>query len=228
MSVQQPLFYKYDLVQVTVVTVSGPGSVVVPAGYTKYTGEALGGGGAGFGSATGTLRASGSGGQYAKSNDKISVAPGDTIYWVVGVGGPPADSWINYNVNAAPASATTGALAKCGGSGTSGVAGVGNGAGSIGSVINFGGDGMTDPGGQPTGGGGAGASGPGQIGIANATGGNGGIDATGLSTSTPMGGGAGGSMGSGGFVPSGGGGGRTNAGVVGGAIGRVRYTFYSS
>lgn len=199
-----------------VVTTSGTGSYTAPAGYTKVTVEAIGGGGDGFGSTTTNQRAGGGGGQYAISNANIAVTPGVTVvYYSVGAG--ITRSWVNVGTNSQPASATVGCVAMNGSSGTSGTAGLGNIAGSVGATTRVGGNGTTGSTGR--GGGGAGAS----------TAGSGftaGTDTTGLSPSNLMGGGTGGTSGGGvGTAPGGGGGGKTTAGAVAGAVGRVRIRF---
>lgn len=204
--------------RVIVVTTAGAGSTTAPIGYSSVRVEAIGGGGNGFGSNTANQRASGGGGRYAISNARIAVTGGTTVVFY-SVGGIATDSWVNVGTNAAPTVATTGCLAKAGTSATSGVAGVGNQAGSVGATIRLGGNGGTGTNSQ--GGGGAGAT---------ANGGNpaGGSDNTGLSPTQLMGGGTGGAYNTGtGTAPGGGGGAAATTGNnPAGSIGRVRIVFY--
>lgn len=201
---------------VYVVTASGTGSYTTPAGYTKVTVEAIGGGGDGFGSTTTNQRSGGGGGQYAISNADIAVTGGSTVVYY-SVGARIARSWVNVGTNTQPASATVGCVAMNGTSGTSGTGGLGNQAGSVGATTRVGGNGTTGSTGR--GGGGAGASTAG-------SGSTAGTDTTGISPATLMGGGTGGTSGGGvGTAPGGGGGGNTTAGVVAGAVGRVRIVF---
>ena len=215
---------------VTVITSASAGSVTAPAGYTKVTVEALGGGGNGFGNAVTSNRAGGGGGLFAISNANIAVTGGSTLVYY-SVGAAVTQSWVNVGTNAAPSASTTGCLAKNGGSATSGprvftppfqataVAGLGTTAGSIGATTRNGGDGAS--GNNSLGGGGAGASTAGSTSTA-------GTDTTGLSPSTLMGGGTGGLSLTAGTEPSGGGGSHTSLGTnPAGAIGRVRIVFYA-
>lgn len=207
--------------RVTVITTAGAGSITAPIGYSRVTVEAIGGGGNGFGSNTQANRASGGGGRYARSNDRIAVTGGTTIVYY-SVGAAVTQSWVNVGTNAAPTSATTGCLAPNGTSGTSGVAGSGAAGTAIGAVTRNGGNGAT--GNNSQGGGGAGATTAG----ANPTAGT---DTTGLSPTQLMGGGTGGAYNnattSPGTAPGGGGGGASTTGTnYAGAIGRVRITFY--
>ena len=204
---------------VNVVTVSGAGSIVIPEGYTAYTAEAIGSGGLGFGSTTTNQRAGGGGGQYAISNARIAVTPGNSIFYSVGAAGGGNDSWVN-TTNAVPTSATTGCRARGGTNGAGGTAGVGSTAGGVGATVRNGSNGTTGASGR--GGAGSGAT-------TAASGQTGGTDTTGLSPATPMGGGSGGSSGGGvGVAPGGAGGGRTTAGTVAGSVGRIRIVFYES
>lgn len=207
--------------KVVVVTTAGAGSVTAPVGYSKVTCEAIGGGGNGFGNNTTANRASGGGGLYAISNARIAVTGGTTIVYY-SVGAAATQSWVNVGTNAAPTLASTGCLAKNGGSGASGVAGSGATAGSIGATTRNGGNGATGTNSQ--GGGGAGATTAG----ANPTAGT---DTTGLSPATLMGGGTGGAYNnattSPGTAPGGAGGASATTGTnYAGAIGRVRLVFY--
>lgn len=200
---------------VTVVTSSGTGSITTPVGYKFVTVEAIGGGGNGFGASAASNRAGGGGGQYAKSDANISVTPSTTIVYY-SVGTAVANSWVNVGTNAAPATSTVGCLARNGSSATSGVAGVGNLTGSVGSVTNNGGNGTT--GGSAAGGGGAGASSAG-------SGTTAGTDTTGVSPQTLMGDGTGGAYTVQGTEPGGGGGGATAGTNPAGAVGRIRIRF---
>lgn len=204
--------------RVIVITTAGVGNVTAPVGYSKVTVEAIGGGGNGFGSNTNANRASGGGGQYAISNARIAVTGGSTVVFYT-VGAAVANSWANVGTNAAPTSATTGCLARNGGSAASGTAGSGALAGSIGAVTRTGGTGIT--GNNSAGGGGAGATTAGARPTA-------GTDTTGLSPTQLMGGGTGGAYNTGtGTAPGGGGGGAGSTGTnLAGAIGRVRIVFY--
>lgn len=204
--------------RVTVITTSGTGSITAPVGYSKVTVEAIGGGGNGFGNNTAGNRASGGGGQYAISNDRISVTSGTTIVYY-SVGAAATNSWVNVGTNAQPTAATTGCLARNGTSAASGTAGLGNAAGSIGATTRVGGNGVT--GNNSAGGGGAGASTAG-------SGSTAGLDNTRLSPTQQMGSGTGGAYNTGtGTAPGGGGGGAGATGTnLAGAIGRVRIVFY--
>lgn len=204
--------------KVTVIATATASSITAPIGYSKVTVEAIGGGGNGFGNATVANRASGGGGLYAISNARIAVVGGTTVVFY-SVGAAVTQSWVNIGTNAAPTLASTGCLAKNGGSGASGVAGSGATAGSIGATTRVGGNGTT--GNNSTGGGGAGATTAGSASTA-------GTDTTGLSPTQLMGGGTGGVYNSGtGTQPGGGGGGSATTGTnLAGAIGRVRITFY--
>lgn len=190
---------------VTVITTAVAGSITTPSGYSKVTVEALGGGGSGN---IGNTVRGGGGGLYAISNANIAVTGGTTIVYY-SVGGTGVQSWVNVGTNAAPTVATTGCLAKNGG--TNQVILNGQTAGSIGATTIFGGNGSSTLGG---GGSGATTAGSGQTA---------GTDTTGLSPSTLMGGGTGGIQAVTGTVPSGGGG---KGGTGTGAIGRVRIVFY--
>lgn len=202
---------------VTVITVSGPGSVVIPAGYNFYTGEAIGGGGAGFGNATVGNRAGGGGGRNAISTAKIAVTPGNSIFYSVGAAA--GDSWVN-TTNVVPVAASTGCLAKGGANAASATAGSGNVAGSIGATTRQGGNGAVGSNAPGGGGGGTNLIGSGQTA---------GTDTTGLSPANPMGGGTGGASLAAGTVPGGGGGSHTSTGTnPAGAIGRVRILFYAA
>jgi hypothetical protein len=203
-----------QLPQVSVITTAGTGSVPVPAGFSKYTAEAIGGGGNGFGSTTNANKAGGGGGRWAISAPKIAVSPGNSIFYSVGTAAQ--DSWVN-TTNAPPSLASTGCLAKAGTNAASGVAGNGAATGSINASTNAGGTGAT--GNNAVGGGAAGASGVG-------SGQTAGTDTTGLSAQL-MGGGTGGASLTAGTAPGGGGGSSATAGTnPAGAVGRVRITFY--
>lgn len=203
--------------QTTVVTTATANSITAPTGCISVTVEAIGGGGNGFGNNTTNNRASGGGGLYAISNPNISVNAGSTVVYY-SVGAAATQSWVNIGTNSAPTSATTGCLAKNGGSGSSGTAGLGSTAGSIGALTRVGGNGTT--GNNSAGGGGAGASSAG-------SGSTAGTDTTGLSANL-MGGGTGGTYNTGtGTAPGGGGGGSSTTGTnLVGAVGRIRITFY--
>lgn len=200
---------------VFVITTATAGSQVTPAGKSKFTGEAIGGGGNGFANNTSGNRAGGAGGLYAKSNVDIAVTGGSTTIFY-SVGAAATQSWVRAGTNAAPVASTDGALAKNGGNASSATAGLGNTAGSVGSVTRNGANGGVT--GSAVGGGAAGrdAAGSGQTG---------GGDTSGISVVT-MAGGAGGNYQVAGTAPGGGGGADTAAGgTKAGAIGRVRMLF---
>lgn len=213
MTIQHMLLIPLPDVIYTVTSV-GTGSYTTPAGYNRVSLEAISGGGNGFGGATST-RAPGGGGQYAEVVN-ISVTPSSTVIYY-SVGNIATDSWANVTGNAAPTANTTGCLAKAGTSATSGVPGVGNAAGSIGTTIFFGGSNAQ---GSNPGGGGAGASG-------NASGQTAGTDTTLLSPGNIMGGGTGGTYNSGTGTAPGGAGGAATAGTgnLAGTAGRIRIRF---
>ena len=129
------------------VTTTGAGSWTVPVGVTSATVESWGAGGGSMGQDN--SNGASSGGAYAKS--VISVTPGNTVYYSVGVGGTGAqasggsgqDSWVNKAANSAPSSSSNGVLAK-GGSGAP-VASLNNStqlANSVGTTIYIGGAGQ--------------------------------------------------------------------------------------
>ena len=138
------------VVSTLLVTTTGAGSWTVPAGVTSATVESWGGGGGSMGQDN--TNGASSGGAYATS--VISVTPGNTVYYSVGVGGTGTsasggsgqDSWVNKAANSAPSSSSNGVLAK-GGSGAP-VASSNNStqlANSVGTTIYIGGAGQVGP-----------------------------------------------------------------------------------
>jgi hypothetical protein len=203
---------------ITVVTSSGAGSVTIPAGYSFYTGEAIGSGGTGFGNNTAANRAGGGGGQYASSNARIAVTPGNSIFYSVGAAGGGNDSWVN-TTNAVPTLASTGCRARGGTNAASATAGIGSTAGAVGAVTRNGANGTTNTG--AVGGGGSGYS-------TAASGTTAGTDTSNLSASI-MGGGTGGPSLGAGTAPGGGGGSSATTGTnPAGSIGRVRIVFFGT
>lgn len=204
---------------ITVVTTSGASSVTVPAGYSFYTGEAIGSGGNGFGNNTAGNRAGGGGGQYAQSDAKISVTPGNSIFYSVGAAGGGNDSWVNTS-NAVPTLSSTGCRARGGTNASSGTAGVGNTAGAVGALTRNGSNGTVGTG--SVGGAGSGVS-------SAASGTTAGTDTTNLSPSNIMGGGTGGAANGTGTAPGGAGGSATTTGTNrAGSVGRVRIIFFGT
>src|ERR1035437_5311299 len=85
------------------ITATGGGSCTVGVSGTLMA-EAIGGGGSG---GSGVSGSGGGSGAYAVSTS-ISVTIGNTVYWSIGAAA--AQTWVNYNTNSAPTSATTGVL----------------------------------------------------------------------------------------------------------------------
>ena len=204
--------------KVDFIITTGTGTYTVPSDFLSLVSiEAIGGGGSGGSSAGG-----GGGGAYAMSNN-IAIAPGQTLYYRVGVQGGSrgtngtSRSWMNLT-NAEPTSNTTGVLADGGALGstantTIGAIG-GQSSNSIG-VITFSGGSGGALGANSAASGGGGAAGPG------GTGGNG---SSGYSTSAGRGAGGGGAslLGPGfnataGTATAGGTGGNGGNGIGGGA-----------
>jgi hypothetical protein len=142
----------------TVVNYTANGTFTVPPGVTEITIEAWGAGGAGGGAASagGSAGSGGGGGQYARVTISVSA---DQIFNVsIGLGGigslnaagTEGGNTSFFNVTNTYVKAVGGS----GGAANSGTIGVGNRAGSIGSVIYYGGNG-TNPTGDGGGGGGA-------------------------------------------------------------------------
>lgn len=215
---------------VFVITTATAGSIVTPAGYTKVSVEALGGGGRGFGSSTTNQRAGGGGGVYSFMTN-LTVIPGTTvIYYSVGAanGGPTTSrSWVNIAANAPPTVQGQGCMAPGGGNATSGVAGTSTTTGAVGFGPTQGTSGTTGNGAIGGAAPGAGATVGSPV---LASGRIAGTDTTGLSPATPMGGGNGGAYNnattSPGTAPGGGGGGAATTGTnYSGGIGRVRIVF---
>jgi hypothetical protein len=206
---------------VYLVTTSGTGSYTTPAGYSKVTVEAIGGGGKGYGNSIASRRAGGGGGGYAKT-ENLAVTGGSTVvYYQVGtaatddVGTTANDSWVRVGSNAAPTSTTQGCL---GYRGTAGIylivafAGVGGSTvNSIGTTEYAGANGTTGSSAAGGGAGGDGGAGSGTTGggSGDMKGGNGGAYASGGNAGTAPGGGGSGA----------------SSGTPAGAIGRVRITF---
>ena len=207
--------------QVNVITTAVAGSITTPSGYSKVTVEAIGAGGRGYnGGNVEFIDAGGGGGWYAISNANIAVTGGTTIVYY-SVGASTVQSWVNVGTNAAPSASTAGCLAKSGGTADSdspGNYGVHINNGSIGATTRMGGQGSSWSSGSAPGGGGAAAT-------TAASGQTAGTDTTGLSPSTLMGSGTGGSPSAVGTAPGGGGGGGGGSDKAGG-IGRVRIVFY--
>ena len=194
------------LAVVTYITSTGAGSWSVPSGVTSVQIDGNGGGGtAAFGG--------GAGSAYAKS--AISVTPGGTLYYNVGIGGGTSTTgatWANKAANAAPAVASNGINAPYGPSCTNRSAiTAAITTGGVGDVVNYGGDGGSAP---NLAGGGGGAGGP------YGRGGAGGNDCNYPSGSYGSGGGGSGGGGSGTGGQAGaasGAGGNNSAGTGGGA-----------
>ncbi len=224
----------------SVVTLSstGSGNWTVPLGVGSVTVECWGGGGGGGSSNNGTASGGSGGGGGAYSKSSFAVNEGEIYYYSVGSGGvgSPAgssaiganggDTWFNASttypfssVNSAPASNSTGVLAKggLGGSGNGGAAGVGGSTTSgFGDIKYSGGNGGI---GSTNGGAGGGSS----AGIAN----NGVAGTNGSGTAgaiAPTGGGNGGAgssttNGVSGSIPGGGGGGSDDLSTASGGNG---------
>ena len=194
------------LAVVTYITSTGAGSWSVPSGVTSVQIDGNGGGGtAAYGG--------GAGSAYAKS--AISVTPGGTLYYNVGIGGGTSTTgatWANKAANAAPAVASNGINAPYGPSCTNRSAiTAAITTGGVGDVVNYGGDGGSAP---NLAGGGGGAGGP------YGRGGAGGNDCNYPSGSYGSGGGGSGGGGSGTGGQAGaasGAGGNNSAGTGGGA-----------
>jgi hypothetical protein len=194
------------LAVVTYITSTGAGSWSVPSGVTSVQIDGNGGGGtAAYGG--------GAGSAYAKS--AISVTPGGTLYYNVGIGGGTSTTgatWANKAANAAPAVASNGINAPYGPSCTNRNAiTAAITTGGVGDVVNYGGDGGSAP---NLAGGGGGAGGP------YGRGGAGGNDCNYPSGSYGSGGGGSGGGGSGTGGQAGaasGAGGNNSAGTGGGA-----------
>jgi hypothetical protein len=79
-------------------TFTNSGSFIVPAGVTQITMKAWGGGGRGGSTSARDIRAGG-GGAGAYSESTLTVTPGETLYYLSGVGSnttdPGEDSWIS-------------------------------------------------------------------------------------------------------------------------------------
>ena len=211
-----------------IVTATGAGSVVAPAGAYAVDVEAYGPGGSGADATSINNPGGGGGGAYAGSFS-IAVSPGTTIFWNVFAGGagqsttnfagnPGAGkTWVNVGNNSAPVSASVGAVADFGLGGLKG----GNAAGGlvancIGGTKFAGGAGFAPATNSDGGGGGGAGSGGAGTAASGSPGGAGG---------TPDGG-AGGAAGShAGNQPGGGSGGNLGVSLAGGN-GQVAYTFY--
>jgi len=191
------------LAVVTYITSTGAGSWSVPSGVTSVQIDGNGGGGtAAYGG--------GAGSAYAKS--AISVTPGGTLYYNVGIGGGTSTTgatWANKAANAAPAVASNGINAPYGPSCTNRSAiTAAITTGGVGDVVNYGGDGGSAP---NLAGGGGGAGGP------YGRGGAGGNDSSG-SYGSGGGGSGGGGSGTGGYAgANSGAGGNNSAGTGAGA-----------
>lgn len=190
--------------QMTETYTSGSGSWLVPPGVCVVTVKAWGGGGKG-GSNFG---AGGGGGGYCLED--ISVAPGDMIDWIVGVGGGTGSGGGGGSSSGGGGGNINGGTTSFGSVYAYGGAGGGNGTGSSGSGTALGGAG------------GVGCNDNGDDGMNsgsgnNAAGGNGGgVD-----------GGAGGTNGGAGSSPGGGGAGSTTGGAGGlGANGKIVFSYY--
>lgn len=210
---------------VYLVTSSGTGSYTTPAGYSKVTIEAIGGGGAGYGHTSAGARISGGGGAYART-ENLAVTGGSTIvYYQVGTaattnaGITSNNSWVRVGTNSAPSSTSDGCLGYRGTaayyniSTTAGVGGTT--ANSVGTAKYAGASGVVSS--SAAGGGAAGENADGSRptggGSGDMKGGDGGAYATGGNPGT---------------APGGGGSAKSNAtGTTNlqGAIGRVRITF---
>jgi hypothetical protein len=231
MTIQQILLSGFTLQSYIYIFASTSGASVVtaPAGATGVIVEAIGGGGTGYGQSVTANRASGGGGQYARSG-LISVAGGTSVYYWVGT--TATSSWVNVGTNAQPSSAATGCLAPNGTSASSGVAGVGNSGTVIGIYTAFGANGLVGL--NAVGGGGAGAGSSLTSSPVAGSGQYGGTDTTGISVigyqGYVMGDGTGGNsaaLSTVGVDPGGGGGAGTSLGTNrAGGIGRVRINFF--
>jgi hypothetical protein len=212
-----------------VFTTTGAGSFTLPANATNVVVETWGGG-AGGANVAGQA-AGGGGGAYASSN--LGSVGGQTVFFSVGTGGTSGNAggqtWARIGTNAAPTTASEGALAAGGAISAGGTV-----AASIGEVRFAGGAGAAAQGGGGAragsgGGGGAGSNGAGN----NGTQGSGGTTVgSGGAGGTPDGGNGGnggvsGATGQAGFAPGGGGGGSGSSftGSGSGARGQVRISW---
>ena len=162
----------------TTITATGAGSCTVPAGVIGISFKVWGAGASGDAS---IVHAPGGGGGGECSTASLTVTPGATVYWTVGIGGvgvtvsagnPGGVSWVNIAANSQPASGTNGCYATGGLASADGSAGGLGGAGNLGATNYSGGPGgVTSAGnGGSGGGGGAGSGGPGGAGGAGPSG----------------------------------------------------------
>jgi len=199
---------------IVVVNTTGTTSFTAPSDFNSLVSvEAVGAGGNGDASSSGTNRyGGGGGGGYSKSTSvTTSITAGSTIIYAnvaAAGGGTTASSWLNIGTSSAPTSNTTGVLAYSGGNGSTSTAGVGGtttGAiGTAGSIFGGGNGGSGSTGTRLNAGGGGGSGGP--LGV----GGVGGA-AYNLSTANRGAGGGGGAN----FGSSGGAGGLSASGTGG-------------
>jgi hypothetical protein len=190
-----------------VVNTTGSSSFTAPSDFSSLVSvEAVGAGGNGDASTSGTARyGGGGGGGYSKSTSvTTSITAGTTtIYTSVAAagGGTTASSWLNVAGSSAPTSNTTGVLAYSGGNASTNTGGAGattTGAyGTTGSIFGGGAGGLGSTTSRLNAGGGGGSGGP--LGA----------------------GGAGGAANNNGVNRGGGGGGGANYGAAGGAANTV-------
>lgn len=178
---------------ITTINTSGAGTFIVPSDVTSIICRAWGAG------RQSNAFGGGHGGAFAGHTSAISVTPGQTIYYRVGLGHTSADSWVNTLANSVPTHRDHGVFAD----GADNVVPINPGlaANCIGDVAYNGGSASGS-----TGGGGAGSGGA----AAGATGG------------TPDGG-NGGTSGNNGVQP---GGGCGQGGT--GAAGRIQFEYYAA